>query len=151
MIKKIPLTFIILLFFSSCGYSPIHSSQDSKKLNIEVISYDGDNFINARISSKLKIHDNEEEKLFKIKFTTNYTKKDLSKSLTGKIEEYQIEARTTYKIKGENVDKNFTINESFVMKNFDDDFEEKNYEERIKNNIADLNYRKLILQIYRLK
>ena len=37
------------------------------------------------------------------------------------------------------------------MKNFDDDFEEKNYEERIKNNIADLNYRKLILQIYRLK
>ena len=37
------------------------------------------------------------------------------------------------------------------MKNFEDDFEERNYEQKIKENIADINYQKLILQIKKIK
>ena len=37
------------------------------------------------------------------------------------------------------------------MKNFADDFEERDYEKRLKNNIADTNYQKLMLQLLKLK
>ena len=43
------------------------------------------------------------------------------------------------------------IKENFDMKNFDDEFEEKKYEDTIKENFARSISNKLLLQISRLK
>ena len=43
------------------------------------------------------------------------------------------------------------IKETFTMKNLEDDFEEKNYEKTIKENLANLIYQKLMIQILKFE
>ena len=150
MIKKILFTFCVMLL-AGCGFTPMYSDVDSNRLNIQVVETKGDYIINSKIISKLKIHNNSDKKLFKIKINTNYIKVDFSKNIKGEITEYQLNAKTNYTIIGENLEKQFNITESFIMKNFADDFEERDYEKRLKNNIADTNYQKLMLQLLKLK
>ncbi len=145
--------FLLFLYFilTSCGYSPIYSVKDNNYINISIQNYEGDKEINSILISRLESHKNENSDLYKIEITTEYTKTDLSKSLTGKIENYQLSASTNFNITGENIEKNFSIKENFTMKNFDDDFEEKNYEKSIKENMANLIYRKLMIQFKKIK
>ena len=135
---------------ASCGYSPMLSTMDNKILNIEVISHEGDKEINQVIRSKLKIHKNENEELIKISINSSYNKKDLSKNLTGKVEDYKIKATTSFIVSQNKNEKNFSFSEEYTIKNFDDDFEERNYEKKIRRNVANINYQKLILQLYKL-
>ncbi len=126
------------------------STMDNKILNIEVISHEGDKEINQVIRSKLKIHRNENEELIKISINSSYNKKDLSKNLTGKVEDYKIKATTSFIVSQNKNEKNFSFSEEYTIKNFDDDFEERNYEKKIRRNVANINYQKLILQLYKL-
>ena len=135
---------------ASCGYSPMLSTMDNKILNIEVISHEGDKEINQVIRSKLKIHRNENEELIKISINSSYNKKDLSKSLTGKVEDYKIEATSSFIVSWNEHEKNFSFGQEYKIKNFDDDFEERNYEKKIRRNVANINYQKLMLQLYKL-
>ena len=134
---------------ASCGYSPMLSTMDNKILNIEVISHEGDKEINQVIRSKLKIHKNENEELIKISINSSYNKKDLSKNLTGKVEDYKIKATTSFIVSQNKNEKNFSFSEEYTIKNFDDDFEERNYEKKIRRNVAKINYQKLMLQLYK--
>ena len=151
MVYKLFIKLILLIALTICGYSPIYSSLEDQRLNIEILEYEGDRQINLEIISKLNFHDNEKSDLIALSINTYYKKNDLTKSLTGEIEQYQIKAQTTYSIITKGYKKTFTNTETFIMKNFDDDFEERNYETKIKSNIANLNYRKLMTQLQRLK
>ena len=150
MIKKNFIKIIFIFLLASCGYSPMLSTMDNKILNIEVISHEGDKEINQVIRSKLKIHRNENEELIKISINSSYNKKDLSKNLTGKVEDYKIEITTSFIVIQNKNEKNFSFSEEYTVKNFDDDFEERNYEKKIRRNVANINYQKLILQLYKL-
>ena len=135
---------------ASCGYSPMLSTMDNKILNIEVVSHEGDKEINQVLRSKFKIHRNENEELIKISINSSYKKKDLSKNLTGKVEDYKIETTTSFIVIRNKNEKNFSFSEEYTIKNFDDDFEERNYEKKIRKNVANINYQKLMLQLYKL-
>ena len=150
MIKTFFLKIILILILIGCDYTPIYSAKDGQ-FNIEILSYEGDREINSKILSKFRIHKNINSELIQIKFSSTYQKNDVSKNLAGKAEEYLLEATTNYTIITSNLEKNFIIKESFKMKNFEDDFEERNYEQRIKENIADINYERVILQIKKIK
>ncbi len=150
MIRKNFIKIIFIFLLASCGYSPMLSTIDNKKLNIEVISHEGDKEINQVIRSKLKIHRNENEELIKISINSSYNKKDLSKNLTGKAEDYKIETTTSFIVSWNKNEKNFSFSEEYTIKNFDDDFEERNYEKKIRKNVANINYQKLMLQLYKL-
>ena len=151
MIKKIFFKLFLIILLTNCDYTPIYSVNDEDRFNIEITNFEGDREINSKIISKLRFHKNESLELYQISFNTSYSKNIISKNLEGKAEEYQLDAMTSYIIINENFKKNFSVTESFKMKNFEDDFEEKNYEERIKENIADLNYQKIIFQIKKIK
>ena len=150
MIKKNFIKIIFIFLLASCGYSPMLSTMDNKILNIEVVSHEGDKEINQVIRSKLKIHRNENEELIKISINSSYNKKDLSKNLTGKAEDYKIETTTSFIVSWNKNEKNFSFSEEYTIKNFDDDFEERNYEKKIRKNVANINYQKLMLQLYKL-
>lgn len=149
MIKKNFIKIIFIFLLASCGYSPMLSTMDNKILNIEVVSHEGDKEINQVIRSKLKIHRNENEELIKISINSSYNKKDLSKNLTGKVEDYKIETTTSFIVSRNKNEKNFSFSEEYTIKNFDDDFEERNYEKKIRRNVANINYQKLMLQLYK--
>ena len=150
MIKKNFIKIIFIFLLASCGYSPMLSTMDSKILNIEVVSHEGDKEINQVLRSKFKIHRNENEELIKISINSSYKKKDLSKNLTGKVEDYKIKATTSFIVSRNKNEKNFSFSEEYTIKNFDDDFEERNYEKKIRRNVAKINYQKLMLQLYKL-
>ena len=135
---------------ASCGYSPMLSTMDNKILNIEVVSHEGDKEINQVLRSKFRIHRNENEELIKISINSSYNKKDLSKNLTGKVVDYKIETTTSFIVSRNKNEKNFSFSEEYTIKNFDDDFEERNYEKKIRRNVANINYQKLMLQLYKL-
>ncbi|MBD1169406.1 hypothetical protein IDH01_02885 [Pelagibacterales bacterium SAG-MED08] len=150
MIKKNFINIIFIFLLASCGYSPMLSTVNNKILNIEVVSHEGDKVINQVLRSKLKIHRNENEELIKISINSSYNKKDLSKNLTGKVEDYKIEITTSFIVIQNKNEKNFSFSEEYTIKNFDDDFEERNYEKKIRRNVANINYQKLMLQLYKL-
>lgn len=150
MIKKNFIKIIFIFLLASCGYSPMLSTMDNKILNIEVVSHEGDKEINQVLRSKLKFHRNENEELIKISINSSYNKKDLSKNLTGKVEDYKIETTTSFIVSRNKNEKNFSFSEEYTIKNFDDDFEERNYEKKIRRNVANINYQKLMLQLYKL-
>ena len=150
MIKKNFIKIIFIFLLASCGYSPMLSTMDNKILNIEVVSHEGDKEINQVLRSKFKIHRNENEELIKISINSSYKKKDLSKNLAGKVEDYKIKATTSFKVIRNKNEKNFSFSEEYTIKNFDDDFEERNYEKKIRKNVANINYQKLMLQLYKL-
>ena len=150
MIKKNFIKIIFIFLLASCGYSPMLSTMDNKILNIEVVSHEGDKEINQVLRSKFKIHRNENEELIKISINSSYNKKDLSKNLTGKVEDYKIETTTSFIVSQNKNEKNFSFSEEYTVKNFDDDFEERNYEKKIRRNVANINYQKLMLQLYKL-
>ena len=149
MIKKNFIKIIFIFLLASCGYSPMLSTMDNKILNIEVVSHEGDKVINQVLRSKFKIHRNENEELIKISINSSYKKKDLSKNLTGKVEDYKIETTTSFIVIRNKNEKNFSFSEEYTIKNFDDDFEERNYEKKIRRNVANINYQKLMLQLYK--
>ena len=149
MIKKNFIKIIFIFLLASCGYSPMLSTMDNKILNIEVVGHEGDKEINQVLRSKFKIHRNENEELIKISINSSYKKKDLSKNLTGKVEDYKIETTTSFIVIQNKNEKNFSFSEEYTVKNFDDDFEERNYEKKIRRNVANINYQKLMLQLYK--
>ena len=149
MIKKNFIKIIFIFLLASCGYSPMLSTMDNKILNIEIVSHEGDKEINQVLRSKFKIHRNENEELIKISINSSYKKKDLSKNLTGKVEDYKIETTTSFIVSRNKNEKNFSFSEEYTIKNFDDNFEERNYEKKIRRNVANINYQKLMLQLYK--
>ena len=149
MIKKNFIKIIFIFLLASCGYSPMLSTMDNKILNIEVVSHEGDKEINQVLRSKFKIHRNENEELIKISINSSYKKKDLSKNLTGKVEDYKIETTTSFIVIQNKNEKNFSFSEEYTVKNFDDDFEKKKKKKKIRRNVANINYQKLMLQLYK--
>tara|TARA_B100001057_G_scaffold467588_1_gene525888 strand:+ start:3779 stop:4159 length:381 start_codon:yes stop_codon:yes gene_type:complete len=125
--------------------------KDSQNINIEVMSAEGDREINLNLKSKLRIHKNPNSKLFRIVINSDYLKTDVSKNLAGEVEEYRIQSTTNIALITDDLEKKFTITENFTMKNFADDFEEVNYEKRLKKNIAESNYRKILLEINKIR
>ncbi len=150
MTRKYIFLFFIFIFISSCGFTPIYTEKNDK-FNLLIESYEGDNIINSRIISKLRIHKNQNSKLYKIKIATLYDKKDLTKDKSGKVKNYQLHFTTNFILISNDIKKEFSITENFIMKNFEDDFEERNYENDIKENIANLIYQKLMIQIARIE
>ncbi len=140
----------VFLFFSNCGFEPIYSV-NNERLNIEIKSYEGDNITNLKILSKLRTHKNNNSKLFIIKFITDYEKKDLTKDTSGKVQNYELNFSTKFIVVSDGKEREFIFNEKFIMKNFEDDFEGRNYENDIKENIANLIYQKLMIQLARIE
>ena len=144
------ILLLLFLFLTSCGYTPLYSSKENR-LNISIENYEGDNDINFKLISKLRTHKNLNTEEFKIKIKTDYKKTDLSKDITGKIQDYELTISSTFEVNYSDTTRNFTVKETFTMKNLEDDFEERNYELRIKENIANINYERVILQIKKIK
>ena len=151
MIKKIFLSLTLYLFLTNCGFTPLYSVKGLDDINIEVLSYEGDREINLDLISKLKANVNPEGKLYKVKIFTNYEKTALSNNLAGEPEEYQLLLSVEFTVLKDNSQIKLKLNEKFVMNNFSDDFEERNYETNIKKSMVNLIYNKFLKQIRNLK
>lgn len=142
----------IIFLINSCGYNAIYSSTNNTSFNLEKIELTGDDNIARNIKINLnKVGNEANEKSIKIFGEITYEKSSQTKDLAGNTTQYRLITKSEFKIITSKEEINFIIKENFDMKNFDDEFEEKKYEDTIKENFARSISNKLLLQISRLK
>ena len=129
----------------------MYASNQKVDFYIEEIKFDdGDRdlstYLKNNLNSYFAIRGN---KKYKIDTSIDYTKNSISKSLTGDTVEYELIAIVRFLITNDDFNKELVIRESLKMSNFSDEFEERQYERTIKQNMARSISSKLLTQISR--
>ena len=148
MLKKISFIILLLNLLNHCDYKPVYSQQNKVDYKIVITSFTGDKEINNLISTILKRNSKiNSNKILNISFDTKYMKNILAKNTAGTITDYQANVITEFTIEKENNSENFSVNEKFNFQKLTDKYEEKNYEQTIKKNLANSISQKLILRL----
>ena len=148
MLRKIIFIILSLNLLAHCEYKPVYSKQNNAGVKIMISGFTGDKDINNFIASNVnRSSKKESNKIVKINFNTDYTKKILAKNSAGTITDYQSDVVTTFVIRKDNTTDNFIVREKFNFKKMNDKHKEKNYELNIKRNLANSISRKLILRL----
>ena len=152
MTHKNLIILIFFIFLGHCGYSAVYNDNSNLNIKITLLSMSGDREFNNKIDSKLRrFYNKETGKEFKINLSTNISKEIVSKDATGKIIDYILLASATFKISYNDINETFTFKESLNIKNIDDTFEQRKYEDAIKDNFASSINNKLILKLKEIK
>ena len=145
---KNKLTIFLLIFLTSCGYSAVYKNTKSNNLLINVIGIQGDVEMNNLIRNELELYSNPEaEDIFDINLNTTYEKKIISKDSSGKISNYELSTKVIVTVITKEKKETISLIEKFKVENNLDSFEQKNYEDIIKKNFANLIREKLILKL----
>ena len=136
MINRI-LISLIFLILASCGFSPIYNNAEKTNYNIIIVEKKGDNTLNNRIISEMKRQVNPNSAvLYKVKINTEFNKVIISKDSKGSASNYKLSATSIFEIEYENEKKEIILSESQNIKKDSNIFNQRNYENNIKNNFA---------------
>jgi len=149
--KKILIIYLLLLLLQSCGYAPMYANNQKVDFYIEEIKFDGGDrdlstYLKNNLNAYFVIKGN---KKYKIDTYINYIKNSVSMDSKGDTVEYELIAIVRFVITNEEFNKELVIRESLKMNNFSDEFEERQYEKTIKQNMARSISSKLLTQISR--
>lgn len=149
MLKKIFFLFFFTILIG-CGYTPVHNIEKNKKISISSLEFiNGDREINIGLKQNLRpfISSNESNNSFSLITESLYTKDVISKNSAGIVTKYSLKAEVTFVVKYKNKSENLRFSETFVMDKLDDDFENRKYENTIKQNFANTIYQKLVTKL----
>lgn len=155
MLKKIFFLKFIILFLTSCGYTPMLS--ENTNLDFTIISYelDGDSEINKLIDSKLKKYlKTNSNKKYKIKINTDYSKITAVRDATGKISNLKLITNLDLTYILDNSEqkeqyKKILFSESVTIVKNDNNYEQDKYEKIVVENMSQLLFNKLVLFLSR--
>ena len=152
MMKKILIAIFFTLLLNACDYKPIYSLDDKNNFTIMNVSYQGDQEINGLINQKiLRFRNTTSEKKYNLNIKSNYIKRPESKDTEGITTRYKLIASVNFEITSKDLSKEIKITKDFSMKNMSNEFDEKLYENNIKDNLSELIVNELIIYLNRLK
>ena len=147
MLKIFKYVFIII-FITSCGYSPIYSNLKNKNINIQVEKINGNKDVNQLIIQKLSRYQNQSsEEVYNVKIDTNYEKLILAKNTAGNATNFRLNLNVKIIATLNGISKELKFNEKFDMKKGDTIFEEEKYENIIINDMTNLIIQRFISQL----
>tara|TARA_B100000674_G_scaffold224404_1_gene184241 strand:- start:4 stop:456 length:453 start_codon:yes stop_codon:yes gene_type:complete len=145
----IPILFLIV---ASCGFTPIYNTSEKVDYNINLIDEVGDRVINDKIISEIsRLTNKNSKKIFNIKLNTNYSKLIISKDAKGSPTNFEISVDSNFNIEYENNERDINIKEKQNIKKIADIFEQRNYEDTLKNNFAISIVNKLNIELLSIK
>ena len=145
----IPILFLIV---ASCGFTPIYNTSEKVDYNINLIEAKGDGVINNKIISEIsRLTNKNSKKIFNIKLNTNYSKLIISKDAKGSPTNFEISVDSNFNIEYENNERDINIKEKQNIKKIADIFEQRNYEDTLKNNFAISIVNKLNIELLSIK
>ena len=148
MFKKILTLVFILNFLSSCEYKPIYSSSNKANYRIVITDLSGDKKLNKYIVESLKRSSQKNSvEIISIKINSEYSKEILAKNTLGSTTDYQARAIAKFEINKNGIMEELVINEKFNYQKITDSYEQKSYEQTIKNNLASSISQKIILRL----
>ena len=147
MFKNVCILIILLFSLLNCGYSTIHSQNKSLNFALTDLEINGDQETNNFIELRLKRYlNNESENKFKIIINTSYNKISVAKNLTGNTTDFKLVINLDLVVinLSTNNEKLVSFSETFTIKKNENNYEQKNYENIIKNNMSQLLSNKII-------
>lgn len=148
MFKNLIFKILILLTISSCGYIAIHKDNENVNYKITITQIEGDVDINntyKMLSRKSPSKDFKKE-LF-VRVSTNYSKNIVGKNIKGSASDYKLIVESKFTATSDEKNLEILINEDFIIKKSDKNFEQANYEKSIKENLANLIYQNFIREL----
>ena len=113
---------------------------------------EGNKEFNNKINSNIsKYYNNNSEKSYSISIKSRIEKNTITKDSKGKITNYEIIAIVAFEINHNGEKNNLTLRESLKIVNNEDSFEQRKYENVIKNNFASSMIEKLVIKLNTLK
>ena len=131
MIKKIFILSFLLLYLSSCGYSPIYSS---KNLNFSINNIEKDNnLLNNQFAEMIRgmVEENNPNKI-NIKISSNKDVQIKSKDAKGNPLIFELKITLKISIQGSTEVKVKIFTEDTSFNNSDDKFELSNYQKELE-------------------
>ena len=141
MKNKIIFLSVILIFFTSCGYTPVLTKKDYL-FSIKNIKKNGNNQINSFISRKLDSSPSKDD-VKKIQYdlilNSSLTKNTISKDAKGDPAIFEMEILVEVEIKNseKNIDTQRKFNKKISYNNKTDKFELGTYENTLIQNISE--------------
>ena len=148
MMLKILRYSFLLIFITSCGYTPIYSNLNNKNINIQVEKVNGNKNINKLIVQKLSRYQSKNsEKVYNVKINSNYEKLILTKNTAGNATNFRLSINVQFITKINDNMEEFEFTEKFDMKKGDTIFEEEKYENNIINDMTNIIVQRFISQL----
>lgn len=152
MISKNLFLIIIFIFLTHCGYTAVYKKDIDSEIKISLAKMEGNKEFNNKMNSKLKrYYNNESKNIFFVNINSRFNKETITKDTTGKATNYEIAVVSDFQINYKNQDYNISFKESIRIKNMDDAFEQRKYENIIINNFASSIHEKLLLKLKTLQ
>ena len=144
MKNKIILIITIIVLLTSCEYEPIYNNSKIKDIRFEFIEMKGDQQINKLIINNLKRNQKKlNSDIYKIKIKSEFNKVVLAKDKFGSPTDYKLSVTSNFGVENEQEKLSLVLNEEFIYKNLQENYDQSNYENTIKKNLAEQNSEKL--------
>ena len=151
MLKRI-LIPILILILTGCGYTPLYNSSEKVNYNVNFVEEKGDNKINDRIISEItKLTRGDTKRIYNISFTSDYSKSIISKDAKGSATNYELIVDVIFHIEYGTTKRTINMNEKQNIKKIEDIFDQRNYENTLKNNFATSIANKLNIELLSIK
>ena len=144
------IILFLLLILNGCGFEPIYSIKNESDYNIVVVEIKGDKELNNFINRELeRISNRTSPNEYKIKVNSKFDKIIISKDSKGSPLEFELLANIDFEIESDNFKKSISFKEKQNMQKISDLFQQRNYEDTIKENFAVSIVRNLSLKLYK--
>ncbi len=149
--KKI-LLIIIIFALSGCGYNAVYKKTNNEEIKLSIKSMSGDKYINNLLRTKLKNYSsNKSNKDYILNINSQFIKSITSKDKTGRATNVQLILRIEFDVLFDKKQENYIFEENLNIENSSNAYEQKNYENIIKNNFINTIINEFMLQLDTLK
>ena len=138
MKNKIILILTTIVLLTSCEYEPIYNNSKIRDIRFEFIEMKGDQQINRLIINNLKRNQKKlNSETYKIKIKSEFIKIILTKDKFGSPTDYKLSVTSNFEVENEQEKLSLVLNEEFIYKNLQENYDQSNYENTIKKNLAE--------------
>ena len=144
------ITFLLIL--NNCGYSPIFTNNSIENFKIVKLELKGDKVFGNKIYKELKPYmETSSQKEYDLVINASFNKVTIAKDDSGDPSNFNMVANVNIEVKHGSIKETLFFNENLKIKSKDNSFEQREYENIIKNNFAKTIKEKLITKIQILK
>jgi len=127
-----------MIMLTACEYQPVYNNSQLNNIKYDFIETKGDQQINKLIIDNFK---RKQPKLnvniYKIKINSEFNKFALAKDKFGSPTDYKLLVTSNFEIENDEQKISLVISEEFVYKNLQENYDQSNYENIIKKNLAE--------------
>ena len=148
MFKNISILIISLFTLVSCGYSSIYSKNEGINFSISSLEMDGSRQINQYIEPRLKkFMSVKKDNDYGVIINTNINKITLAKDLKGIETNIKLIASLDLTLIKDNEEKKASFSKDFSIKKLNSNYEQKNYDRIIVNDLSKLLFDQVIMYL----